>query len=359
MPLQTAALCDLTNSLDIIVFKTDKNLGPAVVERSVYIRRALDDHLLDTNTYRYLSEQQAVRRTSTVRKIIENFARDNFPAKGWEQKFLLRSLTAVTDPFAYFYITAKVHKTPWKTRPIVSVSGSLLHGLGQWVDKQLQKLVYNLPFALTGSDQLHQQLSEYDDLPPDARIFTMDAVSMYTNIETPHAMKVISDLLGTPMGLEVCKKLFINHAATLKGLKIIMAHNVFRFGDTHWVQLAGTAMGTPPAPAYATLYFYCHETKFVPKYTDNLLFYRRFIDDGIGIWAPDPDKSRDDQLWKEFQHDVNDFGSLKWEFLDRTPLVDFLDLTITLTGMGKVATCLYEKAMNLYLYLPPHSAHPP
>ena len=37
---------------------------------------------------------------------------------------------------------------------------------------------------------------------------------------------------------------------------------------------------------------------------------------------------------------------------------NFLDITITIEN-GKIETKLFEKLLNLYLYIPPHSAHPP
>ena len=38
--------------------------------------------------------------------------------------------------------------------------------------------------------------------------------------------------------------------------------------------------------------------------------------------------------------------------------VNFMDLTIKIVG-SRIETTLYEKPMALYLYIPPHSAHPP
>ena len=52
--------------------------------------------------------------------------------------------------YARFYLTLKAHKlTPGETvdhlksRPIVSCPGSLLHGLGVWVDHKLQEVAKN------------------------------------------------------------------------------------------------------------------------------------------------------------------------------------------------------------------------
>ncbi len=46
------------------------------------------------------------------------------------------------------------------------------------------------------------------------------------------------------------------------------------------------------------------------------------------------------------------------EFEEPSHEVTYLDLTITLKR-GRISTKTYQKPMNLYLYIPPHSAHPP
>ena len=55
---------------------------------------------------------------------------------------------------------------------------------------------------------------------------------------------------------------------------------------------------------------------------------------------------------------MNAFPGLTWEFEDPSDKVNFMDLIITIKN-GHVSTSLFEKPLNLHLYIPPHSAHPP
>ena len=117
-------------------------------------------------------------------------------------------------------------------------------------------------------------------------------------------------------------------------------------------------MGTPPVLPWATIFYSLHEDVILDRFKDNLLIYRRFIDDVLGIWLCHPDPAIDERLWTEFQTLVDEFHGLTWEFTPRGYSYDFMDLTIRIEE-GRIHTTLYEKKMNLYLYIPPHSAHPP
>ena len=55
---------------------------------------------------------------------------------------------------------------------------------------------------------------------------------------------------------------------------------------------------------------------------------------------------------------MNAFPGLTWEFSERSNTVDFMDMTITINKANKIETTIFEKKMNLHLYIPPHSAHP-
>jgi hypothetical protein len=117
-------------------------------------------------------------------------------------------------------------------------------------------------------------------------------------------------------------------------------------------------MGTPPAPPYAALFFAIFEDKIMDLFGDYLLLYKRFIDDVIGIWLTDPDPSMDECFWQDFIRMMNEDSGLVWIVNKRSMAVDFMDLSIRIEGQ-KIHTTLYQKALNLFLYLPPHSAHPP
>ena len=49
----------LQNHNDFIIAPSDKNLGPCILERDVYIKRALQDHLSNEKVYRKLHKEEA------------------------------------------------------------------------------------------------------------------------------------------------------------------------------------------------------------------------------------------------------------------------------------------------------------
>lgn len=175
--------------------------------------------------------------------------------------------------------------TPLKTRSIISYSGSLCHGIARWLDIELKKIIIHLPNVITSSANVVKDLCIHT-LQPNARLFTMDAVSMYTNIHLDHALPVIKTFLEqTQLGKSIVRKEGLSIAQIEYTLKLIMENNIFKFVDTYWQQLAGTTMGTPPAPDYATLYFAIHEYNVIKLYPE-IDYYGRYIDDGFGVWTP-------------------------------------------------------------------------
>lgn len=352
LPHQRKALNYLRNQTSLLVVQCDKNLGPAIIEREEYIKLVLRDHLSDSSTYQQLSPMQAELEERRIKYSLNAWIMKHkkILTKN-ELRFLQHHLDTNKEPFATFYATMKVHKQPLKTRPIVSCSGSLLEALGIWVDDKLQKAARAQQSYFKSTFDLKEELSALK-LSPRCLLFTADAESMYTNIPTDRALLFI----GQHLRHECFPNIPVE--ALMEALTLVMKHNIFTFGDTTWKQLTGTAMGTPPAPPWATLYYALLENDFLPHFEQNLILYRRFIDDVFGIWRI-TDDATNNAMWNSFKCAMNnDAFKLTWIVNEPATTVDFMDLTISIQR-DRLHFTLYEKPSNLHLYIPSHSCHPP
>ena len=268
--------------------------------------------------------------------------------------FLLKIPTNLRIP--QFYGMAKVHKNkiPVPMRPVISQCGSFTAFISIWLDTILQPLKDYLPSYIKDSNSLLDLIDELPPLPKSARVVTTDDVSMYTNIGTEEGIATIRQYLEK-YSMEYNENFPTDLVCNL--LEIVMTNNIFQFGNTWWKQKNGTAMGTPCACIYATLFFGYHERNLLlPKYKNNIILYKQQIDDILLVWKP---TSLNNEEWKSFKHDLNTCSSLNWETEDLSDRTHFLDLNIWIdnkSGLLKYNT--YQKPMNLFLYIPTHSAHP-
>jgi hypothetical protein len=252
-----------------------------------------------------------------------------------------------------FYGLPKDHKQPLSLQPVVSTSGSLLAIFSTWIDFNMKELLPLIQSHVKNSLSIIEDLKSIE-LPKHALIFTANAVSMYTNINTEVGISSIREFLTANTN-----KIPTNfpHELFLWTLECVMTHNVFSFADTYWLQLTGTAMGTPSACAYATVTFGHFENSVIlQNFKHELLYYKRYIDDIIGIWLPPAVNAL--PSWDNFKRTLNSWGDLRWKTEEPSSYTMFLDLEIQLEN-GRVNFKTYQKDMNLYLYIPPFLVHPP
>ena len=361
LPYQTCTLQQLQRQQDFLICPCNNNLGPPIIEHHNYIKIAMRDHLLDGHTYRPLSNADCTNHKQRLENEIKAWMKTYHKnITKMECAFPKQGLKDNKKAFAGFYLTLKAHiikpgknVTHLKSHPIVACPGSLLHPLGIWTDRKLQTLAKQQVSYFRNSYDLRQELCS-TQYHLTAQLFTADAISMYTNIPTNTAIILIGKHICTSISEERPKQ----NEALIAALKLVMLNNIFSFGDMTFKQMNGTAMGTPPAPPYATIYYGLHESKFLPQYHKHVIFYKKFINDVLGIWLPHPNQKINAQIWEEFTTSMNNQPGLTWKFNAPTYKVDFMDLTISITTV-QISTSLFEKQLNLHLYVPPHSAYPP
>jgi hypothetical protein len=187
-------------------------------------------------------------------------------------------------------------------------------------------------------------------IPTGAKLFTADASSMYTNIDSTSGIQAFQTLFTTYNHLipqTFPTNLFITT------LKVVMENNIFMFGDTFWLQNSGTAMGTPTAPLYATITYGIHENiNILPRFAANIYYYKQYLDDIFCIWLPSSNTT-----WNDFKLALNGFSKLTWNIEELSTQTTFLDLNITIIN-NTLKFNTYQKPLNLYLYIPPFSSHP-
>jgi hypothetical protein len=153
----------------------------------------LDEHLKDATTYVKASEANAHNAAFDLYTEIYKWMQDSRLSLSpyatnyicyWTQKNRF-------DPFGYFYLKMKIHKSPVSTRPVCSDCTSLVHPLGKWLDYALQPVVASQPFYFKNSFSLKQELDK-TILLPNASIITFNAASMYTTIDINNSIKRIS-----------------------------------------------------------------------------------------------------------------------------------------------------------------------
>lgn len=355
--LQRQLLQDLKKNENIVILSADKGLGPVGVTMKRYVEWGLK-HLTDSSTYTMIAEDAANAESENLYHTIFKWTCDNRKALSSDElKYIRENVEkARKDPYGYFYLLAKLHKTPISTRPVCSDCASLPHSVGKWVDRQLQPIVKQQKTYFQNSFELKRLLNNMELLPPNACLFTYDAISMYTNIDTHQCLQRIEHFLNEATTSDKYPHLF--PTALTEALHIVMNNNRMRFGDLYVHQHKGIAMGMAPAPSIANLFVSIYEETHINNYPKTILpFLRRFIDDGFGIWLRDPDPITDANQWAAFKNIVNGMG-LQWEFSTRSDKVTFMDLNIHLTD-GRLQTSLYAKPLALHLYIPPTSCHAP
>jgi hypothetical protein len=349
---QCQTLQVLKNNKHLVIKPTDKNLGPAIMDSASYVQQILKEHLL-TKDYRRLSATEAKSRMDQVKTYLKSLITDNqYNLSKAELLYFQRSLQSY-HRIPIFYGLPKIHKSPVTLRPVVSGTNSLLAIFSNWLDYKMKEL---LPFVKSYVKNSFEVINDLKDLkiPKDALLFSADATSMYTNIDTKTGVTSIQNLIQTHKD-KLPPNFPIN--LILETLTIVMENNVFSFADTFWLQLSGTAMGTPTACAYAMLSYGHHEnTEILEEFQPNLLYYKRYIDDIFGIWLPP--KTHKINTWNRFKEKLNSWGNLEWIIQEPSNRTQFLDLNIRIQD-SSILTETYQKPMNLYLYIPPFSAHPP
>lgn len=317
---------------DLIIKEADKNMGLTIMSKAWYDNQVLkhlnsDNYVKECPNYeKIISELEIIMEICPRAKISpERLRRRNFD-------------------IPRFYILPKIHKNPIASRPIVPNFDWLTTEASIWLHSKLWPIVERIPWIAKNSLEVVHELDNltFEKAP---YVFSIDVVSMYTNIDNDDGVTGVLRYLIEYEGMYYKKVQFI-----YKLLEWVLRHNYFTYGGQSYRQAKGTAMGSNVAPAYANLFMAFHESemwKVLPK----PLLYKRYLDDILIV------VETEEEFHKYFNYMNNMSRSLKFTYVKCENHLAFLDLKISLKRKfeteGKLDYELFQKPENNNIYYNP------
>jgi hypothetical protein len=138
--------------------------------------------------------------------------------------------------------------------------------------------------------------------------------------------------------------------------KWTLQHNYIEFGNLHFKQIKGTAMGTPVAVVFANLFLQQLETIVFQTLKDEFpLFFKRYIDDILALFKNITHALKFIEIYNSIVESINLTSTMSHNS------GVFLDLLIFIgpkfETQNTLDVKLYQKPQDKYLYLPQFSFH--
>ena len=331
------AIRELETNPHIVIKPADKCSAVVILSIDDYVSEAMRQ-LSDTDHYEKQPTNLTARFNAEIKaKLDELLLSEEIGNKCHQYLYIDKPRTAL------FYLLPKIHKgiTPPPGRPILSANDSPTERISEFVDFFLRLLVELLPSYIRDTTDLIVKLAAKGTPPPGCLLVTLDVVALYPSIPTEKGLRATWHYLSTnrPTGS------IPSNASLLELLELVLTKNNFEFNGEHYLQIAGTAMGTRVAPSYANLFMGHFEEQHVYTYPLQQWCWFRFIDVIKFLW-PHGREELD-----RFIHHLNYVGeTIKFTAQISDTSNDFLDTSLYFTPEGNIAFKLYSKPTDKHNY---------
>ncbi|MES9884726.1 MAG: GIY-YIG nuclease family protein [Sedimenticola sp.] len=333
------AMRELLMDDSIVIRPADKGSGVVVIDTVDYTKQLIHE-VQDSDTYTRVNEDLTKQINTKVRKLVNRMYKEG-SINSDVRHYLLPS----TVQPGQLKGNPKIHKSGNPLRTIVSGIGTPTEKIAEVAEKELNEYVVNSPSYIRDTTDFINQIKDINGLPDDTILFCFDVCKLYPSIPKKEGMDACEEAVAARSSKG------IPDSDVISMITLVLDNNNFQFNGQHFLQVDGTAIGSRLGKNYACTY--------MRKWDEQLLaheilprFYKRFIDDGIGIWT-----EGEEELMKFANHANNIHPRIKVTLRWSREKIEFLDTWLKLQD-GKLQTDLYSKPTDKHLYLQPESDHP-
>ena len=344
------------------VLKADKGGKTVIWGREHYKIEALRQ-LQDPATYEPLSEPEVTLLLHKLHVLKIKLCRILISQKCITKTEMTRILEQKTSPPAIYFLP-KIHKERREdtgslpARPIIAAVGAPFKVLDEYLAGLTACLLPHIPGSLQDTAALLRDLAQVPLLPPGAKLFSADVVSLYPSMEWGETLDASEDFYRDHFSIveHYCsdnKMLPPPPPETFRLiLRTLLENNVFHFQNSLFFrQIKGTAMGCSMSVFMANAFMYRKTRHLIERPPAGLLYLGRYIDDIIAIWT-----GRDDEVPLLFKDVVDENVKLTYVFGGKS--VEALDILISLENDGTISTRLYRKPTEGTQFVHWSSNHP-
>ena len=337
---ENSAFYELLHNKDIVIRPADKGSGIVVVDKDSYIQ-SLQKEMEDSISYEATDHDQVEEVQKKVKKLVSKMHREGAISDDLKQYLMPRYAQK-----GKLKGNPKLHKPNAPYRTIVSGIGTPTEKLAEVAEHELNEFVETSPSYIRDTTDFICKLQEIEEpLPENAFLFCFDVAKLYPSVPRKE-------------GLEACKEALENRSSSLvdtessmQMIRTVLDNNIFGFGDQNYIQREGVAIGSRLGKNFACTYMRKWDEALLEAPVTPL-FYKRFIDDGFGIWTGSETELKQFAAYANQIHD-----SIKVELRYDRKQIEFLDTLVKIED-GHIYTDLYIKPSDKQLYLTSTSCHP-
>lgn len=341
---ESIAFHELLHDGNVVIRPADKGPGIVVLDRDKYIT-SLEDEMKHGQAYSEADHDLTKQSFKKVKKLVHEMEK-----KGDISKDLASFLIPKYPKPGKLKGNPKIHKKDVPMRTIVSGVDTATEKIAELAEYELRHFVEESPSYIRDTTDFINKLKQ--EVPAGASdnciLFCFDVCKLYPSIPRHEGIEACREALS-----QRPSPLIKSTEAAIDVIKTVLDNNNFSLGrDKHFIQTEGVAIGSRLGKNFACTYMRKWDEQLLEHHIKPA-FYKRFIDDGFGLWP-----GTEEEL-KEFADHANSIHpSIKVELRYSKTRIEFLDTWVILED-GNVYTDLYKKPTDKQLYLRNDSNHPP
>ena len=185
-------------------------------------------------------------------------------------------------------------------------------------------------------------------LGSDDIIMSYDVKALFSSVPIKPALKIIKKLLEDQT-LQQRTSMTVNNITCL--LEFFLNSTYFTFQGKFYEQVEGAAMGSPISPIVANLYMEDSEMRAINTLPQSPLMWKRYVDTCVII------KAAQKQSFLDCINSIDQHIQFTAEEPRPDGSIPFLDILITSSEDGSLATTVFRKPTHTDLYIQWDSHH--